>query len=97
VIAAFTGPDFPLADHAAALLDVVGRRTPLCAVALHSLAAAEHLGRRPAPKVATAPGDDRTLLREALRRLAELSDTARRQDEVAEALHQTMLAYLASR
>lgn len=97
MIAEFTDPDLALADHAAALLDVVGRRTRLCAVALHSLAAAEHLGCRPAPQVETAPGDDRALLREALRLLAELSATARRQDEVAEALHQTMLAYLASR
>jgi hypothetical protein len=96
MITTFTGRDAELAREAAALLDHLGRRTSNCAVALHALAAAEHLGSS-TPYGQKLDSDDRTPLREALRLLAELSDAARRQDSVSEALHQTMLAYLASR
>jgi hypothetical protein len=97
VSTALTRADAALADKAGALLDTVGRRTPNCALALHCLAAAELLGHRSASQRQTATGDDRTLISDALRLFAELSDAARRQDEVAEALHQSMLAYIASR
>jgi hypothetical protein len=93
----FVGQDRNLADRAAALLESVGRHTPNSAVAVHSLAAAEQLDRRPAALARDAPGDERIALAEVLQLLAALSAPARRRANVAEALHQTMLAYLASR
>jgi hypothetical protein len=96
MITTFTGRDAALVRDAAAMLDLLGLRTSNSAVALHALAAAEHLGSstRQRQKIYD---DDRTVLSDALRLLGELSDAARRQDSVSEALHQTMLAYLASR
>jgi hypothetical protein len=96
MITTFTGRDAELARDAAALLDQLGRRTSNCAVALHALAAAEHLGSG-TPYGQKLDDDDRTVLSDALRLLGELSDAARRHDALSEALHQTMLAYLASR
>jgi hypothetical protein len=96
MITPFTGRDAELAREAAALLDHLGRRTSDCAVALHALAAAEYL-ESSTPYGQKLDSDERTPLRAALRLLGELSDAARRHDALSEALHQTMLAYLASR
>lgn len=94
-----TEADDAAVGSTARLLDTVGRRSQQCAVALHALAATELLTRDPHMPALSgeASGDDRTLLLEALRLFAAISGPARRDDDVAEARHQTMLAYLASR
>lgn len=94
-----TGTDAALIDYAVALLDRIGRRTSRSTVAVHALAAAQLLdsGRPAPPDLDDSNDDERAVLREALRRLAHVSADALRADDIAEAVHQAMLAYLASR
>jgi hypothetical protein len=94
-----TSADTALVDHAAALLDRAGRRTSRSAVALHALAAAQLLAsERPTPPDPGAPdAGEPAALRDALHLLGQISTDALRGDEIAEALHQTILAYLAGR
>lgn len=103
---ALTGSDVAPLRSAARLLDLVARRTDNCAVALHTVAAVQHLATRvdvtslrPWGEGPDEPADveDQVLLRAALLQLSVLSEAALRDEDLAEALHQATLAHLASR
>lgn len=86
-------------DHAIVLLDQVARRSERCGVSLNAATAAQLLvsvrpsGARSNGRVLV---DDSSALRDALRVLAELSDSALRDDRIADALHHVFLAHLAA-
>lgn len=87
-------------DQAAELLDTAGMTSRHCAVTLHTVVALHLIAAaRPLPPVThrTAPADERAVLRDALQLLSHLSDEALRNEDLADALHNALLAYLAAR
>jgi hypothetical protein len=90
--------DEQLLDQASRLLDTVGRRSPRCTVALHAFAAAQLLAAVHAVHAdpATDYADERVALHQSLQLLAHLSTAALRSEDIADAMHHALLAYLAA-
>lgn len=91
--------DEQLLDEASRLLDTVGRRSPRCTVALHAVAAAQLLAvvRAMRADPVTDYADECSALHQCLQLLARLSVAALRSEDVADAMHHALLAYLAAR
>lgn len=75
------------------------RESSRCAVTLHTTVAVELLtaGQPLSLLDASAPEDEREALHQALRDLSHVSDAALRDDDIADAIHHAVLAYVAAR
>lgn len=86
-------------DHAIVLLDHVARRSESCAVSLNAATATQLLASARAPGTPSNGPiriDNQTALRSALQVLAQLSDSAMRDDRIGDAVHHAVLAHLAA-
>lgn len=85
-------------SQAGRLLDQLARTSPRVGVCLHAATAATLIGATSrATNHGISSGDERTDLHRVLQLLGRLSESALQRDDLADALHQTLLAYLATR
>lgn len=92
--------DLVLLDQAIGLLDHVARRSDSCVTSLNAATATQLLASVQLPGAPSSGPvliDDQTALRGALHALAQLSDSALRDDRIADAVHHALLAHLAAR